>query len=120
MQEHKRSHQVLLLPIDGVGFYAVQVLVVAQEYVAFLCETEADRTEVSKKHNDPAGFEIGAEVNHLQFFFQPELATAEDHLIGDWKVTRQRWAAPDHHGVDAVQELVAEEPVLLPVVLNIL
>lgn len=61
-----------------------------------------------------------SKVSHLHFFLQSELATAEDHLIGDRKVSRQRCAAPDHRGVHSVQELVAEERVLLPVVLNIL
>lgn len=32
-----------------------------------------------------------------------------DHLLGDGKVLGQLGAALDHHGVEAVQELVAKE-----------
>lgn len=50
MQQHKRSHQVLLLPVDGVCFDAIQALVVTQEYVAFLCEADVERYECQWMH----------------------------------------------------------------------
>lgn len=50
VQQHKRSHQVLLLPIDGVCFDAIQALVVTKEYVAFLWEADVERYECQWMH----------------------------------------------------------------------
>lgn len=56
---------------------------------------------------------------YLHFFFQATLTTEGDHVTSDRKVTGQDSATSDQHGVDAIQILVAEKCVLLPVILYI-
>lgn len=92
--------------------HSVLLLHILSEHVSATCNAKF------KCHESNAKINQGQE-EYLHFFFQATLTTEGDHVISDGKVTGQGGATSDQHGVDAIQILVAEKCILLPVILYI-
>lgn len=60
-------------------------------------------------------FISGESHSYLHFICQFILTIREDHFISNRKVLGQFYTTLDHHGVNAIQKLVAKEKILHPV-----